>query len=86
MANEPLIAGKQYGVGGVTSVRGYDEREVTGDTGYAASMEVWSPPIAFDIRALAFGDIGYRKNQNPLPGESEYSNLGSFGLGLRWSY
>jgi len=33
-SDEPLIIGEQFGLGGVTSVRGFEERAVTGDRGF----------------------------------------------------
>lgn len=38
-----LIASEQLGVGGFSSVRGYDEREVNGDRGFYGSIELRTP-------------------------------------------
>jgi outer membrane protein assembly factor BamA len=43
-ASEPLISNEQFGAGGVNSVRGYQEGEVFGDTGWHMSLEQQTPP------------------------------------------
>ena len=43
-ANEPLISNEQFGAGGVGSVRGYQEGQVFGDTGWHVSLEQQTPP------------------------------------------
>jgi len=43
-ASEPLISNEQFGAGGVNSVRGYQEGQVFGDTGWHVSLEQQTPP------------------------------------------
>jgi len=43
-SSEPLISNEQFGAGGVNSVRGYQEGEVFGDTGWHISLEQQTPP------------------------------------------
>ena len=43
-ASEPLISNEQFGLGGVNSVRGYQEGEVLGDTGWWVGVEQKTPP------------------------------------------
>ena len=43
-ASEPLISNEQYGLGGVGSVRGYQEGAVLGDTGWWVGIEQKTPP------------------------------------------
>lgn len=43
-AEEPLIPPEQFGVGGIRSVRGYEEREATGDSGIMTRLDLMSPP------------------------------------------
>ena len=43
-ASEPLISNEQYGLGGVNSVRGYQEGAVLGDTGWWVGVEQKTPP------------------------------------------
>ena len=55
-ATEPLISNEQFGAGGVSSVRGYHEGEVFGDTGWHVSVEQKTPPHL----------IGYVSGKDPL--------------------
>jgi len=43
-ANEPLISNEQFGLGGVNSIRGYQEGQVFGDTGWWVGLEQKTPP------------------------------------------
>ncbi len=94
--SDKLVPGEQFGIGGASSVRGYDEREVTGDSGAAGAVELLSPDLAKNVgskgsfRLLAFADAGWVKNHvNNLQrlecrlGESE-CRLGSVGIGMRY--
>ena len=81
--DEPLITGEQWGVGGQTSVRGFEERELLGDAGYFLSLQLWSPSWKnFDF--LGFYDYGYVDRELPLPGEIDTESISSVGLGFRW--
>ncbi len=44
-ADNPLISNEEFSVGGMDTVRGYDESETLGDYGYALQLEVRSPKI-----------------------------------------
>lgn len=84
---EPLIPGEQFGVGGVSSVRGFEEREVTGDNGYQFNFEAWAPFLrAKGVSLLAFFDYGHVTRENNLPGELKSESISSVGVGLRWSW
>ena len=88
MTGQPLIAGEQFGVGGVNSVRGFEERAISGDSGYRASFEVWTPamPLIYDIRALVFFDTGNAAHIDKQPGEVGSDTISSAGFGLRWQW
>ena len=84
-----LVPAEQYGIGGGSSVRGYEERVAAGDVGYNASLELYSPDFGQAIggtnvkaRVLAFYDMGSVSKNNPLPTESAIK-LASVGLGMR---
>lgn len=84
-----LITGEQYGIGGDRTLRGFEERSVTGDSGYLLNLEVWFPPFtSFDLRTLAFTDIGHTEyNDGDLPGnDGEKFDVSSVGLGLYWAW
>lgn len=57
-----LIPGEQFGLGGLNSVRGFQERALSGDLGFRSSFELWTPERRSlpGLRALAFVDMGYR--------------------------
>lgn len=86
----PLIPGEQFGMGGQGTVRGFGERELADDIGLAGSLELYSPNILklfkipnSNLKALAFYDAGYLERIKPQPGEDEYRNAASTGVGLR---
>jgi hemolysin activation/secretion protein len=87
-SNEPLISGEQFGLGGVGSVRGFEERAVSGDRGNRLSLEVWAPPVSFveNMRVLGFIDGGHVKTVKPQPGQIKSETLISTGMGLRWRW
>jgi hemolysin activation/secretion protein len=87
-----LITAERFGVGGLTSVRGYDERELTGDWGLAVRAELLTPSLDFGtrsffrLRPLAFLDGGHVANHKGLPcrGLAQTScSAAAIGLGLR---
>jgi hemolysin activation/secretion protein len=88
--NNMLVTGEQFGLGGMDSVRGFLEREVTSDSGYRGTAEVYSPDFGgrtgiggLRTRALAFVDWGGVQRNHPAPGEIERQHIASAGLGAR---
>jgi hemolysin activation/secretion protein len=85
--NDMLVPGEQFGAGGATSVRGFDEREIANDRGELVSAEVYTPnlcgSVAAQCRALAFYDTAHVSRNHPLPGELAQASIGSVGLGFR---
>lgn len=84
-----LIPGEQFGLGGYASVRGFEERAVSADSGITVSMELWAPPIKKlnNLRVLTFLDGGYRHvNEITVVGEKNHDTLFSVGLGMRWQW
>jgi hemolysin activation/secretion protein len=91
-AADPLVPGEQFGIGGSATVRGYEEREITGDSGLVAGLELIGPrwegsfgAQKIDLRLLAFADAGSVRNQNAAvcSGTRTQCNLASFGIGAR---
>jgi hemolysin activation/secretion protein len=87
-----LIAGEQFGIGGMDSVRGFLEREITNDWGYRGSAEVYTPDFGGKTgisgaraRALAFFDFGHVGRNQPAPAEAHGQSISSYGIGLRFS-
>ena len=85
-ANEPLISGEQFGLGGARSIRGFEEREVIGDSGQYVNLEIWSPFLKYNTRILAFADIGQRDLDEPIAGQESEESLSSIGIGFRWQW
>jgi hemolysin activation/secretion protein len=79
----PLVPGEQFGIGGAQSIRGLNERVLSGDTGFQASVEVWTPPVAENTRLLAFYDRGQVRNHNDIL--RAVASASSFGVGVRWN-
>jgi hemolysin activation/secretion protein len=87
-----LVPGEQFGIGGAQSVRGYEEREINGDTGAQLTLELSSPSLVDAIlgqpaalRLAAFldaGTVSNRKGDNCQLGRN-HCNLESLGFGLR---
>ena len=85
-----LVSGEQFSIAGATAVRGFLEREIVRDTGYFATLELYSPnlvgklvPGEGNLRGLLFYDIARAAN-NPLAGEARQQvSIASIGAGLR---
>ena len=85
-----LIPGEQFGLGGATAVRGYDEREEAWDAGFAGSVELYSPDLARllefpkdQFRLVGFFDGGTGYNLRPQATEAVANSLRSVGTGFR---
>jgi len=85
-----LILGEQFGLGGASSVRGFQEREVSDDRGNSGTVELYSPDICSliniskaNFRMLAFYDVGEVSRVSPLPSEESYTLISSVGTGAR---
>ncbi|MDM4764732.1 ShlB/FhaC/HecB family hemolysin secretion/activation protein [Pelomonas sp. SE-A7] len=87
---DALVTGEQFGLAGATTLRGYEEREVTGDVGVIASVELMGPAMAISdalgsARLLGFVDAGKVWNRLGTPCRQLNTEcpLASIGLGLR---
>jgi hemolysin activation/secretion protein len=79
-SSDLLISGEQFGVGGSSTLRGFESRSVTGDKGHQVSLEVWTPPY-YGVRYLGFIDAASLELN-----EGDDYDLSSFGVGLRWNW
>ncbi|MFS2035317.1 ShlB/FhaC/HecB family hemolysin secretion/activation protein [Polaromonas sp. CT11-55] len=87
----PLLAGEQFGLTGSTTVRGFQERAVTADSGIVANAELYTPELSGrvglpgQLRGVFFVDAGHGSNNkvgsSGLPGSVTVSSLGA---GLRY--
>ncbi len=86
-SSDPLIAGEQLGVGGMSSLRGFEERSILGDKGYKIRLETWTPPLGSTaIQLIMFIDAASVELENPQLGEEDSISVSSAGLGIRWNW
>ncbi len=101
LSSNDLVPAEQFGLGGATSVRGYDERTTSGDYGFSANLELYTPDLAkwlaregWQIRGLVFADSGTVYRMTPTVGTSctsaapvlcKANRLSSLGFGVRAS-
>jgi hemolysin activation/secretion protein len=93
LTHAALVPGEQFGVGGATSVRGLQEREIQSDQGFTANAEVYTPDLCAHLRGggatsctlLTFFDDGHVYRNDALPGEETRQSANSTGVGLRLS-
>jgi hemolysin activation/secretion protein len=85
-----LVGAEQFGAGGQSSVRGFNEREISAERGYSANFELYTPDVAdnlglkgWNLRLLGFYDVGYVSRVDPQPGDTAEQGIGSVGIGLR---
>ncbi len=86
-SSDPLISGEQFGAGGMSSLRGFEERSVLGDSGYRMRLEAGAPPLtSANIQLIGFIDAANLELEDAQPGEDDSVSVSSIGLGLRWSW
>ncbi|MEM8628836.1 MAG: ShlB/FhaC/HecB family hemolysin secretion/activation protein [Chlamydiota bacterium] len=98
IASANLLSSEQYGLGGLDTVRGYDERIVNTDDAWFFSTEIRTPATRLFVWAkekkerdtlqwLVFFDYGVGANvKRVLAKEKKYLYLTGIGLGLRYRY
>lgn len=89
-----LLGSEQLSVGGVSSVRGYDDGEVYGDQGLLVGNELRLPALrglarlhprfGDSVQPLVFVDYGWAHVHTPLVEEQSSYHLLSSGVGLRY--
>ena len=92
ISSKPLPASLQKYLGGINSVRGYQEREASGDHGVALNAELRfrsspkaSSSKAFSIQPFFFYDFGFVKDHDKarLSGSDDSTTMHSVGSGVR---
>lgn len=93
IASGNLIPSEQLPLGGYQSVRGYDERQESKDSGVLASIELRSPLWPFfwnhksnRFQLLAFLDYGFGANHTPFPKEPKSDWMMGVGPGFRYTF
>ncbi len=86
---DALVPAEQFGLGGAGTVRGYEERELTGDRGGFISVELFTPVLGGEavpgLQLSVFADAGKvvsLEGAQCLPGRTG-CELAAAGLGLR---
>jgi hemolysin activation/secretion protein len=96
VSDERLLPSEQLGVGGYSSVRGYEERLENGDDGWLISNELRTPafklgslfddPVDLDyLQFLAFFDYGSLHTVDRVASDPRDVGLSSFGGGIRYT-
>ena len=82
----PLFTAEQYALGGIDSVRGYNQAQFLGDQGYSLSAEMrWLPfEERRDVQFSAFLDHGGARILQPSPGVTSSASLTGAGVGVRF--
>ena len=90
LSNDPLPSSLQKSIGGVHSVRGYDEREAFGDHGFHLNSELrfgaFSIGKAGRIEPFTFYDVGYVSSEESLSGVKDSTSMQSVGAGFRCAF
>lgn len=79
ISNEPLIAGEQFGFGGSLALPGFEEREVSGDSGYASKLELFAPRFKNGAQFFTSYEQGKVTKEDST---SVSSTVSSLGIGL----
>jgi hemolysin activation/secretion protein len=91
-ATANLLPSEQLGIGGYDTVRGYEERLLSKESGALASLELRSPPLSIPngtklkgtLLFLAFCDYGWGMNRTQIGTWERFDSLLSVGPGLRY--
>lgn len=84
---QPLVDSEQFSLGGLTTVRGYLESVVLGDSAIATTVELRTPsvlgwlPDGNEARGFVFFDAGTAWINDPLPEQVTQLSLWSVGFG-----
>ena len=92
LASERVLFSEMLGFGGYDTIRGYDQRALSGDHGWLTSVELGTRPADICVcdrpgrlRYYSFLDMGKAYIQNPLPGQLNNLFLSSVGVGMQMS-
>ena len=89
LTGDALVPGEQFGAGGSSSVRGFEERALSTDSGVFTNVELYTPTWCgagqWQCRLLGFVDAAYGARRHVLPGEVDSTSISSAGVGLRFA-
>ena len=83
LSNNPLLSSEEFGLGGYSSVRGYDPSEVVGDDGMSGKIELqWNTPQK-GVQLFGFLDAGTVWDKDATSAANRRNSLSATGLGVR---
>lgn len=89
LSEATLLPSEQMGIGGATTVRGYEERQLNSDDGFLFKTELFFPKIKFarsqQLEFLAFFDYGFAHERTTSDLEKSNDWLAGIGPGVRYS-
>lgn len=97
LASNNLLPSEQIGIGGFSTVRGYEERQLNTDAGFIFNTELRTPFLPLfpkswgrkgyseGLQFLVFLDYGYGRNHTPIPDEGKHQFLLGAGPGARYN-
>lgn len=85
-SHKALIPGEQLGIAGASGVRGFRERELTGDKGYFTNLEAHGPPLFAALAPFVFYDYGARTHVRAVIGATPREHIASAGIGFKWRW
>ncbi len=94
VSSTTLLPSEEFGLGGYTTVRGYDERIVNQDDAFLLNNELHTPTwrvftkknadLVDAMHMLVFLDFSYGVDITPVPGQKKSQWLGGVGPGIRY--
>jgi hemolysin activation/secretion protein len=71
----------------MSSLRGFEERSILGDSGTSLRLEGWAPAWSnYGLQFIGFIDLANVTLEDAQLGEDDDVSPASVGLGLRWSW
>lgn len=86
-ADRPLVPLEQFSIGGLSTVRGYRQDALLGDSGVVGSIELHYPVVStrtMELQLIPFVDVGYVWSNQDIG--FNRNTLASLGLGVQWTW
>jgi|GEM_PF-3915508 len=68
------------------SVRGFEEREISGDRGWELRAELWAPAFDNGLQFYGFVDTGKIQSTDVILALSDEESITSAGIGAEWHW
>jgi hemolysin activation/secretion protein len=84
-AEDSIVAGEQWSIGGPDSVHGHESGVYLGDDGYTANLESRVTVLSTaksKYQLLAFGDYGAIRTKHPTISQKKSNHIAGTGLGF----